>query len=57
MKTLTKIMMLAALCCGLTFVVSSCDQKEEFEEPAQEAAEAEAEAPKDIEEIAAASED
>ena len=28
--------MLAALCCGLTFVFTACEQNEEFEEPAKE---------------------
>ncbi|MBR0532127.1 MAG: fimbrillin family protein [Bacteroidales bacterium] len=36
MKTITKISMLAALCCGLTFVFTACEQNEEFEEPAKE---------------------
>ena len=36
MKTITKISMLAALCCGLTFVFTACEQNEEIEETAKE---------------------
>ena len=36
MKRIIRISALAALVCGLAYVVSSCEQKEEFEEPEQE---------------------